>query len=61
MKTPLDMKQLTAKLHAMSYEERREIAKKSGVPFNTIHKYSYSYNVPASPMWRTVSRIWAAL
>jgi len=61
MKTPLNLKKMVAKLHAMSYAERAEIAKKAGLSVHTVHKYCYDYNVPKRPGYDTVMRIWAAL
>ncbi len=53
--------QLVKALSAMSIAERRAIAVASGVPYNTVHKYSYDYNAPHNGSYRTMSRLLAAV
>lgn len=53
--------QLIKALGAMSIAERQALAASSGVPYNTVHKYSYEYNAPLNGSYRTMSRLWAAV
>jgi hypothetical protein len=35
------MRQLEKRLHAMTIAERKDLARRSGVAYHTIHKYAY--------------------
>lgn len=52
---------LTKRLRALSIAERRSLAKRAGVPYNTVHKYAYSYNAPPNGSFVIVKKIWDAL
>lgn len=45
----------------MSIAERHAVANASGVPYNTVHKYSYEYNAPLNGSYRTMSKLWGAV
>ncbi len=53
--------QLIKALGAMTIAERQALAERSGVPYNTVHKYSYEYNAPLNGSYRTMSRLLAAV
>jgi hypothetical protein len=52
---------LTARLRKLSVAERRDLAKRAKVPYNTVHKYSYSYNASPNGSLQTIRKIWSAL
>ena len=53
--------ELTKRLRALTIAERKAVARKAGVPYNTVHKYAYAYNAPPNGSLRIVSKIWRAL
>lgn len=60
-KPNMTIPELTRRLRALSIAERRAVAKRAKVPYNTVHKYSYDYNAPPNGSYVIVTRIWEAL
>jgi hypothetical protein len=50
---------LSKRLLALSIAERRELAKRAGVPYNTVHKYAY--RASANARFSIVTKLWNAL
>jgi hypothetical protein len=50
---------LSKRLVALSIAERRELAKRAGVPYNTVHKYAY--RASANARFSIVTKLWNAL